>query len=63
MSCHIVATFSLNCRYFKLKHYEKANTINIYSIYFFQSGTKEGDEYESNDEEKNGGTNEEKDCL
>ena len=42
---------------------EKANTITTYSIYFFQSGTKEGDEYESNDEEKNGGANEEKDCL
>ncbi len=42
---------------------EKANTITTNSIYFFQSGTKEGGEYESNDEEKNGGTNEEKDCL
>ena len=42
---------------------EKANTITTYFIYFFQSGTKEGGEYESNDEEKNGSANEEKDKL
>jgi len=26
MSCHIVVTFSLNCRYIKIKHYENIFT-------------------------------------